>query len=372
MERNAAVAWPLGESPGLGRASGAGAIMPSDVAQSAEEAAAAGLVYVHDADPGIRRREAGEGFGYIDPDGHVVDARTEDRIAKLVIPPAWTDVWICTDRRGHIQATGRDQRGRKQYIYHPDWRAHRDEAKYGRMAEFGRALPRLRRQVDADLARRGLPREKVLAAVVRIMEQTSIRVGNDTYAQANKSFGLTTLRKRHVDVRGTAAVFEFRGKSGKTHRTGIHDRRLAGIIRRCEELPGQRLFQFVDHDGHRHAIHSHDINAYIRQATGGAFTAKDFRTWSGTLHCAQALAHAGPAENKGAEKRIVAACVKQVAGVLGNTPAVCRSSYIHPTVFEHYAAGSLAERLARPSARQAEKALLEVLDAAAEDRAKAA
>jgi DNA topoisomerase-1 len=341
--------------------------------QGPEEAAAAGLVYVHDRDPGIRRRKAGKGFVHLDPDGHTIsNARTEDRIARLVIPPAWTDVWICSEPRGHIQATGRDQRGRKQYIYHPAWRAHRDEAKYGRMAEFGRALPKLRARVEHDLACHGLPREKVLAAAVRILEQTSIRIGNDQYAEANKSFGLTTLRKRHVDVHGTAAVFEFRGKSGKMHKTGIHDRRLAGLIRRCEELPGQRLFQFVDHDGRRHAISSHDVNDYIREATGGPFTAKDFRTWTGTLHCAQALAQAGPADNKGAEKRIIAACVKQTAGVLGNTPAVCRSSYIHPMVFEHYASGALAEKLARPSLRQAEKALLDVLDAVAETRAEAA
>ncbi len=348
--------------------------MPSDVLQGPEEASAVGLVYVHDSDPGIGRKKAGEGFTYVDADGKPVkDARTEDRIAKLVIPPAWTEVWICPEARGHIQATGRDQKGRKQYIYHPDWRTHRDEAKYGRMAEFGRALPRLRKRVEADLSKRGLPREKVLAAVVRIMEETSIRVGNDQYAQANKSFGLTTLRKRHVvGLTGTAAVFDFRGKSGKQHRTGIHDRRLAALIRRCEELPGQRLFQYLDHEGQRHAINSHDVNDYIREATGGSFTAKDFRTWSGTLHCAQALAQAGPAENKGAEKRIIAACVKQVAGVLGNTPAVCRSSYIHPKVLELYGSGTLVERLARPSSRQAEKALLEVLDAVAEAQAQAA
>ena len=348
--------------------------MPSDVQQGQEEAAAAGLVYVHDTDPGIRRRKAGKGFTYVDAEGRKIDdARILDRIAKLVIPPAWTNVWICADPRCHIQATGRDQRGRKQYIYHPKWRAHRDEAKYSRMAEFGRALPKLRQRVEQDLARHGLPREKVLAAVVRIMEETSIRVGNDQYAAANKSFGLTTLRKRHVvDLNGTGAVFEFRGKSGKEHRTGIHDRRLATVLRRCEELPGQRLFQYVDHDGQRHAISSHDVNDYIREATGGPFTAKDFRTWSGTLHCAQALAQAGPAENEGHAKRIVSACVKQVAGVLGNTPAVCRSSYIHPTVFEHYAAGTLAEHLAPASAREAEQALLKVLEAAAEAQAEAA
>jgi DNA topoisomerase-1 len=338
-----------------------------------EEASAAGLVYVHDIDPGLSRRKAGKGFRYLDPDGAPIeDAGALDRIAKLVIPPAWTEVWICPDPRGHIQATGRDQRGRKQYIYHPKWRAHRDETKYARMAEFGRALPRLRRKVDHDLALRGLPREKVLAAVVRIMEETSVRVGNDQYAQANKSFGLTTLRKKHVDVHGEAADFEFRGKSGKEFRTGVRDRRLAAVIRRCEELPGQRLFQYVGRDGERRAIGSDDVNGYIREAAGGPFTAKDFRTWSGTLRCAQALAQAGPAENAGQAKRLVAAAVKEVAACLGNTPAVCRSSYIHPAVFEHYAAGSLAERLSRPSIRAAETALLEVLDAAAEAEARAA
>ena len=348
--------------------------MASDAGlEGAEEASAAGLVYVHDSDPGIGRRKAGKGFRYPDADGaDIGDARTLDRIAKLVIPPAWTDVWICPDPRGHIQATGRDQRGRKQYIYHPKWRAHRDETKYGRMAEFGRALPRLRRKVDQDLALRGLPREKVLAAVVRIMEETSIRVGNDEYARANHSFGLTTLRKKHVDLHGAAADFEFRGKSGKEHRTGVRDRRLAAVIRRCEELPGQRLFQYVDPDGQRHSIGSHDVNDYIREAAGGPFSAKDFRTWAGTLRCAQALAQAGPAENEGQAKRLMAGAVKEVAATLGNTPAVCRASYIHPAVFEHYAAGSLAERLARPSVPAAEKALLEALDAAAEAHARAA
>ena len=347
--------------------------MPSDALQGPEEASAAGLVYVHDTDPGIDRRKLGKGFGCRGPDGKTIaDAATLGRIAQLVIPPAWTDVWICPDPRGHIQATGRDQKNRKQYIYHPKWRAHRDEAKYGRMAEFGRALPKLRKQVEHDLALRGLPRQKVLAAVVRIMEETSIRVGNDQYAQANKSFGLTTLRKRHVDVTRAGAVFEFRGKSGKMHRTGIHDRRLAAIIRRCEELPGQRLFQFVDHDGHRHAISSHDVNDYIREATGGSFSAKDFRTWAGTLRCAQALAHAGPATSEREAKHIVAVCVREVAATLGNTPAVCRASYIHPTVFDHYATGALADRLARPSAPEAEKALLQVLNDAASGEARAA
>ena len=344
--------------------------MPSDASlQGEEEASAVGLVYVHDSDPGIRRGQS----GYQEADGEAItDARALDRIAGLVIPPAWTEVWICADPRGHIQATGRDQKGRKQYIYHPKWRAHRDESKYGRMAEFGRALPRLRHKVEQDLARHGLPREKVLAAVVRIMEETSIRVGNDQYAQANKSFGLTTLRKRHVTANGSGAVFEFRGKSGKMHKTGVHDRRLAAIIRRCEELPGQRLFQFLDHDGQRHAVHSHDVNDYIREATGGPFSAKDFRTWSGTLRCAQSLALAGPATSEREARHIVAVCVKEVASTLGNTPAVCRSSYIHPTVLEHYASGALAERLARPSLRQAEKALLDVLDDVADSQAKAA
>jgi DNA topoisomerase I len=301
-------------------------------------AAAAGLTYVSDHDPGLRRVRSAIGFDYLDAAGAPVgDPEVLDRIRRLAIPPAWTEVWICPDPNGHIQATGRDKRGRKQYRYHPHWREHQDSAKYDRMAAFGRALPRLRAQVDKDLRKRGMPREKVLAAVVRLLELTLIRVGNDEYARKNRSFGLTTLRKRHVDVHGAGVVFEFRGKSGKQHRTLLHDARLARVIHGCEELPGQRLFQYVGEDGHTHTVSSHDVNAYIHAAVGDDFTAKDFRTWAGSLMAAQLLAACERAETQAHHKHVVADCVKRVAGRLGNTPAVCRSSYIHPEVIAAYA-----------------------------------
>ena len=325
-------------------------------------AEAASLVYIHDSDPGLTRRRSGHGFHYCRPDGRVErDPETIDRIRALAIPPAWSEVWVSPDPRGHIQAVGRDQKGRKQYIYHADWRAERDGAKFAHMAAFGRALPKLRARAEQDLATPGLPREKVLAAVVSLLEMTHIRVGNDEYAAANRSFGLTTLRKRHVDVTGAGAVFEFRGKSGKVHRTGFRDRRLARIVHRCEALPGQRLFQYLDAEGARHAVSSHDVNGYIREASGGPFTAKDFRTWAGTLACAQALADAGPAASRTDAKRRIAECVKGVAEQLGNTPAVCRKSYVHPGVFEAYAAGDLAGRLTGGTREQAERALLRFL-----------
>jgi DNA topoisomerase-1 len=301
-------------------------------------AAAAGLTYVGDHEPGLRRIPTPTGFDYRGPSNAIVDdPEVLDRIRALAIPPAWTEVWICPDPDGHIQATGRDKRGRKQYRYHARWREQRDDAKYHRMAAFGRALPRLRARVEQDLARPGMSREKVLATVARLLELTLIRVGNDEYARKNKSFGLTTLRKRHVDVHGAAVVFEFRGKSGKAHRTGVHDRRLARVIRACEELPGQRLFQYVDGDGHTHAVSSHDINDYIHAATGDHFTAKDFRTWAGSLLAAQLLAACERAHSETQHKHVVADCVKAVARKLGNTPAVCRSSYIHPEIIAAYA-----------------------------------
>ena len=307
-----------------------------------EDARAARLVYVGDQDPGIRRRKGGTGFSYIDPDGKPVrDAATLDRIRALAVPPAWTDVWICPDPRGHIQAVGRDQKGRKQYRYHARWREVRDSHKYDRVIAFGRSLPRLRRRIEQDLGRRGLPREKVLAAVVRVMEITLIRVGNEEYARQNRSFGLTTLRDGHVRIGGGRAIFEFRGKSGKAHRTGFQDRRLARIVKACQDLPGQRLFQYLGEDGEQHAVESADVNAYIREVMGGDFSAKDFRTWAGTVAAARALVLQEPCASATQAKRNVGACVKAVAGVLGNTAAVCRGSYIHPAVLAGYADGTL-------------------------------
>jgi DNA topoisomerase-1 len=329
-----------------------------------DEAVPAGLSYVSDHDPGLRREKSRAGFDYFDAEGHPIrDPKTIDRIRALAIPPAWTDVWICPSARGHIQATGRDQRGRKQYRYHPKWRETRDGDKYGRLIAFGRALPRLRRRVEADLARRGLPREKVLAAVVRVMEKTLIRVGNAEYARANKSFGLTTLRDRHVKVGGATAVFEFRGKSGKLHATGFNDRRLARVVKACQDLPGQRLFQYLDDNGERRAVESADVNAYIREAMGEDFSAKDFRTWAGTVAAARALTMPECAD---LAPRNVNTCVKAVAGLLGNTAAVARRAYIHPAVLEAYAAGRLD--LPHADGRTFELAVLKFLECVARQR----
>ena len=326
------------------------------------ELKAAHLTYVSDLDPGVRRRKAGLGFSYRDTDGEPITGEpTLDRIHKLSIPPAWTEVWIAPTEHGHIQATGRDARGRKQYRYHARWRQVRDSGKYDRLIAFGRALPKLRQQVDHDLARHGLPRKKVLAAVVRVMEITLIRVGNEEYAKANKSFGLTTLRDRHAHIGAARAVFEFRGKSGKVHQTGFSDRRLARILKACQDLPGQRLFQYLDADGRRHAVESADVNAYIRDILGDDVSAKDFRTWAGTLAAARALVGLPDCTTKGEAKKNVVTCVKAVAGVLGNTPAVCRKAYIHPAVLEAYAAGNLPLK-ATTSDRAFELAVLRFLE----------
>jgi len=301
-----------------------------------------GLSYVNDDDPGLSRIATRSGFSYRDAKGQTVeDEKTLARIKALVIPPAWTDVWICPSSRGHIQATGRDQKGRKQYKYHSDYRQVREGAKYGRMIAFGRALPTLRARVEADLAKPDLPREKVLAAVVRLMELTLIRVGNEEYARANKSFGLTTLRDRHARITPQGAMFEFRGKSGKVHQTGFRDRRLARIVKACQDLPGQRLFQYLDEDGRRQPVESADINTYIREALGEDFSAKDFRTWAGTLAAAHGLVSHPKARDAAEARRNVTACVKAVAGLLGNTAAVCRGAYIHPLVLEAYERGTL-------------------------------
>jgi DNA topoisomerase I len=317
-----------------------------DQPNSVAAARAVGLRYVYDAMPGITRRRAGRAFSYRDPDGRLIKDRAElARIKRLAIPPAWTDVWICPERKGHLQATGRDARGRKQYRYHPDWRTVRDAAKYDRMLAFARALSRIRARVAEDQARRGLPREKVLATVVRLLEATLIRVGNQEYARENRSYGLTTMRDRHVDFAGAELIFEYRGKGGRRHRISLRDRRLARIVRSCQELPGQHLFQYLDDDGQRQEVDSADVNAYLQEITGEPFTAKDFRTWAGTVLASLALSEFESFDSQAAAKRNVMRAIEQVAAQLGNTAAVCRKSYIHPEVVECYLDGSLLELL---------------------------
>ena len=309
-------------------------------------AEAAGLRYVSDAMPGISRRRAGSGFSFIGHDGaRITDP---DRIAwfkSLAIPPAWTEVWISPVRRGHIQATGRDARGRKQYRYHPRWRQVRDEAKYGRLIEFARALPAIRRRTDRDLRRRGLPREKVLALVVRLLEATLIRVGNEEYARDNGSFGLSTLRNRHVRGDGSDIRFIFKGKSGKEHDVPIRDRRLARLVKQCQEMPGQELFQFIDDDGRRQSIDSGEVNDYLREITGQDFTAKDFRTWAGTVAASMALQGFLEIDDDAGRKKAIVGAIEEVAGQLGNTPAVCRACYVHPDVLDSYLDGTLVDAL---------------------------
>lgn len=311
-----------------------------------ESAEAAGLRYVTDTTPGIARQKSGSGFRYGGPDGKPIrDEATLARIRSLVIPPAYTDVWICPNPKGHIQATGRDARGRKQYRYHPKWRDVRDETKFGRMLAFSEALPAIRKRVDADLDRPGLPREKVLATVVRLLERTHIRVGNDEYAKSNRSFGLTTLRDQHVEITGSQLRFEFRGKSGKTHSVKLSDRRLARIVRQCQDIPGRELFQYIAEDGERYTIDSGDVNDYLREITGQDFTAKDFRTWKGTMLAADALSKLDGASTEKERKASIVQAVDKVAQQLNNTRAVCRKYYVHPTVFERYLAGDLGDLL---------------------------
>jgi DNA topoisomerase-1 len=309
-------------------------------------AAAAGLRYVNDGEPGMRREPVEGGFRFRTPDGaELGDEEELQRIKSLGIPPAWQDVWICCDPAGHIQATGRDARGRKQYRYHPRWREVRDETKYDRLIAFGQALPSLRERLSADLGRPGLPREKVLAAVVRLLERTHIRVGNAEYARDNKSYGLTTMRDQHVKIDAGKLNFSFKGKSGVRHRISLNDRRLAKIVQRCRDLPGQQLFQYLDEDGTQQAISSSDVNTYLRELTGQPFTAKDFRTWAGSVLAAGLLRAAPQEERLRDAKRQVTAAIEQVAEALGNTPTICRRCYIHPIVIEAYLEGSLPERL---------------------------
>jgi len=323
-----------------------------------DAARAAGLRYVSDAAPGIARRRAGTGFHYVGPDGSAVREETLARIRRLAIPPAWQDVWICPRDDGHLQATGRDARGRKQYRYHPRWREVRDETKYERMIAFGKALPRIRRQVSRDLRRSGLPREKVLAAVVRLLERTFIRIGNEEYARQNESFGLTTLRDRQVRVRGARLAFSFRGKSGVRHEVALTDRRLARIVQHMQDLPGEELFQYVDDAGESRAIGSADVNDYLRAIGGEGFTSKDFRTWAGTLLCARALARLETPASQTAARREIVQAVTGTAQALRNTPAVCRKCYVHPAVLETYAAGRLRGEMRGASDEAALIALL--------------
>lgn len=340
---------------------------------SKESAQAAGLRYVTDARPGIRRIKAGKGFRYVDPEGKTIkDEEMLGRIKSLVIPPAWTGVWICTQANGHLQATGRDARGRKQARYHPKWREVRDETKYERMVLFAGALPVIRDRVKEDLGKQGLPREKVLATIVSLMEQTHMRVGNTEYAKENGSYGLTTLRNKHVEVEGSKVTFSFQGKSRVHHTVSLQDRRLARIVRQCSDLPGYELFQYVDEGGERHAVDSADVNEYLGEVTGQHFTAKDFRTWAGSVLACDLLRELGPFESATQAKKNIVQAIKKVAAKLGNTPAVCRKCYVHPAVLEAYLGGitpgeakreleaEIAER--REALRDEERMLVELLE----------
>jgi DNA topoisomerase-1 len=337
----------------------------------AKAAADAGLRHVSDSESGLRRRRAGKGFVYLDAKGRrIADAATLERIRALAIPPAYTDVWICKDALGHLQASGRDARGRKQYRYHAKWRRTRDAGKFARLAVFGKRLPRLRRRLAQDLRRPGLPKDKVLAIVVSLLAETLIRVGNDEYARSNNSFGLTTLRNRHVQFpRGDRAIFRFRGKSGQEHTVELEDARLAPLLRRCQQLPGQALFQYVDEAGSPQPVDSGAVNDYLREAMGEAFTAKDFRTWGGTLEAIAAFVRTPRPRKrtKTALARAQNAAVKQVAAELGNTPAVCRNSYIHPAVFAGWRNGRLQRAVPKADLgypRKLEKLALRFLAAA--------
>ena len=323
-----------------------------------------GLTWCSDEHKGLSRRRSGKGFAYLDARGaRVTDTATLDRIRALAIPPAWTDVWICPRATGHIQATGRDVKGRKQYRYHADWTAHAAGNKFDRLTAFARALPRLRAQVEADLGKRGMCREKVTATAVRLLEITLIRVGNAQYAKQNRSYGLTTLHKRHLELGSGALTFAFRGKSGVEHEVKVRDRRLATVVRAVRDLPGQQLFKWRAEDGTLCPLTSDDVNAYVREAMGQDFSAKDFRTWAGTVSAARALRDMEPPTSATDAKRKITICVKAVSGLLGNTPTVCRSSYVHPKVFEVFTAGTLADLLPGPDAKAFETKLIRMLEA---------
>ena len=321
------------------------------IAENEETARAAGLTYVDDTQPGITRARRGRGFAYTDHTGKKVDdEQTLARIRALAVPPAWTAVWICASPRGHLQATGRDAKGRKQYRYHARWRDVRDETKFHRMAAFGAVLPKIRKRADGDLRKEGLPQEKVVAAAVRLLDRTLARVGNTAYARENGSYGITTLRDDHVKVRGSTIALAFTGKSGKTHELRLDDARLAKIVRRCQDLPGQQLFQYLDDDGELRALGSSDVNDYIREITGDDFTAKDFRTWAGTVLFARACKEIGEAETARGRTRNTTLAFDAVARMLGNTKAVCKASYVHPALADSYGCGEF-QRLWDASAK---------------------
>jgi len=334
---------------------------------AAEAAETAGLIYVSDDLPGIRRARKGRGFTYRSIEGKALgDAACLKRIRSLAIPPAWTDVWICPHPRGHVQATGRDARGRKQYIYHPRWREVRDSVKFDHLLAFAGALPAIRSRIGEDMSRRGLPLEKVLATIVHLLENTLIRVGNIDYAERNKSYGLTTLRDRHAGINGSELCFEFKGKSGKAWRLKLKDRRIARIVKQCQDIPGQHLFQYFDAEGARRPVTSSDVNAYLREISGLDITTKDFRTWAGTVLAAMALSEFEAFDSGAKAKRNVRAAIEKVAARLGNTPTICRTCYVHPEVLNCYVEGTLAEEIEKApgSARRKDLASLEPEEAA--------
>lgn len=327
--------------------------MPEVILDPVEAARDAGLRYSSDEAPGIRRKRAGKSFSYLGPDGEkITDAADLKRIRALAVPPAYTDVWICPDARGHLQATGRDARGRKQYRYHPRWREARDETKHTRMIAFGHCLPRIRQRTEEHLGLPGMPREKVLATVVRLLESTLIRVGNQEYARDNQSFGLTTLRDRHMKVKGSTMNFAFKGKSGVKFNIELQDRRLARIVKKSQDLPGQTLFQYLDDEGNQRPVTSTDINEYLREISGEQITAKDFRTWSATVLAAMALQEMEAVDTGAAQKKNIVRAIESVAERLGNTPAVCRKCYIHPAVLQAYQEGTLPNLVQKQAAEE--------------------
>jgi DNA topoisomerase-1 len=340
------------------------------LAESVEAAEDAGLRYVTDDQSGFSRQRKGEEFEYLDQKGKPIrDEQRLLRIKRLAIPPAWTEVWICPSSNGHIQATGRDARRRKQYRYHERWREIRDENKYDRLVNFGKALPKIRKRLKRDLALKGLPREKVLATIVQLLERSFIRVGNEEYARENKSFGLTSMQDRHVDVKGSKLRYRFRGKSGRQHEVDVTDRRIARIVSNLQDLPGQSLFQYVDDEGKVRDITSQNVNEYLREITGEDFTAKDFRTWSGTVLAAIALNAAGEFETKKQAKANIKNAIEAVAKVLGNTPAISRQCYIHPAILETYLNGDSIDGLKQETAKElAQSAVLKLLQGSSSEK----